>query len=858
MRRLIILSFLCSIFFKSNGQGIQKEVPLGTNAAKFGYFEYLPPNYPTSGSFPLIVFLHGVGEKGNGTTDLYKVLKNGPPYQISIGAWPIKNPNGNYPSKEFIVISPQSSSGFPSPASIHEFIAFLKSYYKVDNDRIYLTGLSAGGISTWRYLATYNDQIAAAIPIAGNSNAYTSTLCTSKDTPVWAFHGDADGTVSVSGSITAINTLRSCPPAGTAPHLLTIYNGVGHNSWTNTYNLRYIDHAVVDPNYDSYSVSIYDWLLSHTRSNTLQVSLGSDKSITLPNNNISLTSTVTSTNPVTTYAWTKQSGPAATLVNANTSTLTANGMVEGTYMFRSTVSDNQGNTAYDEVTVNVLTGAANQAPLANAGVDKTVQLPTNSAVLSGTASDQDGAIVLISWTQQSGPVATLENKNSTNLTVKDLVQGTYVFRIFVKDDDGAAAYDDVTVTVVSGGENLAPMVNAGADKTIQLPTNSIVLSGTVNDPEGNIAVHRWIKQSGPSATLGDQYLTNLTITDLIQGTYVFRLFAKDNDGAAAYDDVTVSVLDASTGSNPIDLVGHWTLDQNADDCSGSNNHGININGAGYIGDCNEGSHALELNGINQYIELKKTNNLPSERSPRSMSLWAKTNDISNGFRWAAAYGKAQNSSAMFIGQKGPHLDGGGYGNDIYIEDFWKIGVWHHIVLTYDGTTAKMYADGIEVASERRDWPLILDKAYIGCQVHGKQYWNGHVDDVRIYGKTLNALEVQDLYNSTNNLSAQSRVSSANISSNALDQLSNDITVYPNPFKDRFSVRMSTVQAMQPGNQINFRLIDLMGNIVIDQEINNQNSFNFDLSELKSGTYIYLITSNNNVISKDRIIKMDPN
>jgi hypothetical protein len=170
----------------------------------------------------------------------------------------------------------------------------------------------------------------------------------------------------------------------------------------------------------------------------------------------------------------------------------------------------------------------------------------------------------------------------------------------------------------------------------------------------------------------------------------------------------------------------------------------------------------------------------------------------------------------------------------------------------------MYADGIEVASERRDWPLILDKAYIGCQVHGKQYWNGHVDDVRIYGKTLNALEVQDLYNSTNNLSAQSRVSSANISSNALDQLSNDITVYPNPFKDRFSVRMSTVQAMQPGNQINFRLIDLMGNIVIDQEINNQNSFNFDLSELKSGTYIYLITSNNNVISKDRIIKMDPN
>ncbi|UJH68657.1 PKD domain-containing protein [Allomuricauda sp. SCSIO 65647] len=100
---------------------------------------------------------------------------------------------------------------------------------------------------------------------------------------------------------------------------------------------------------------------------------------------------------------------------------------------------------------------SNNAPVANAGSDVTITLPTNSASLTGSGTDSDGTIAAYLWSQQSGPsTASLSGANTTNLTANNLVEGTYVFRLTVTDDDGATGFDDVSVIVESSGSGGNP------------------------------------------------------------------------------------------------------------------------------------------------------------------------------------------------------------------------------------------------------------------------------------------------------------------------------------------------------------------------------------------------------------------
>ncbi|MEX2235377.1 MAG: fibronectin type III domain-containing protein [Cyclobacteriaceae bacterium] len=190
-------------------------------------------------------------------------------------------------------------------------------------------------------------------------------------------------------------------------------------------------------------------------------------------------------------------------------------------------------------------------------------------------------------------------------------------------------------------------------------------------------------------------------------------------------------------------VAHWGLNNNANDASGNSINGTLVNSPSFTTDMKEGSHALTLNGSNQYVNFGNPTSLPSGTSPRSISAWAKTNTVS-GFHWIVSYGTAATSSAMFIGQSGTQLKGGGYANDLNVSNFWAVGVWHHLCLTYDGTTAKLYADGTLIASGVKTWNLALSKAYIGRQVNDSEYWNGSIDDVRIYNTALSASQVQAL------------------------------------------------------------------------------------------------------------------
>ncbi|HEY4154627.1 MAG TPA: hypothetical protein VGM24_04350, partial [Puia sp.] len=141
----------------------------------------------------------------------------------------------------------------------------------------------------------------------------------------------------------------------------------------------------------------------------------------------------------------------------------------------------------------------NAPPVVNAGADKTITLPTSSVALSGTATDAGGSIKSYSWTKISGPSQfTISNAAITNPTISNLVAGTYTFRLSATDNLGATAADDINIIVNSAAANKAPVVSAGADKTITLPTSSVALSGTATDADGSVKSYNWTKISGPT------------------------------------------------------------------------------------------------------------------------------------------------------------------------------------------------------------------------------------------------------------------------------------------------------------------------------------------------------------------------
>jgi len=203
---------------------------------KLHYALYTPDNYHNADAdFPLVLYLHGVGERGE---DLTKLELNGIPELISKG--------NNFP---FLTLAPQCPEfGWWSRAEYVEALASLvkeiTKTHKIDAKRIYATGLSMGGYGTLALAKKYPQLFAAIIPICGGLEDH-SDIEVLKDLPMWLFHGDQDQTHPVERSIIIRDLLKPV----SKEIKLTIYEGVGHNSWDATYS----------------NDQIYDWLLSHKK-----------------------------------------------------------------------------------------------------------------------------------------------------------------------------------------------------------------------------------------------------------------------------------------------------------------------------------------------------------------------------------------------------------------------------------------------------------------------------------------------------------------------------------------------------------------------------------------------------------------
>src|SRR6185437_8887515 len=227
-------------------------------------------------------------------------------------------------------------------------------------------------------------------------------------------------------------------------------------------------------------------------------------------------------------------------------------LVTGVYKFQVKVIDNGWMSDSSTVTITCNpTGAA--LPVAGAGSNQTITLPTNSVTLAGSGSETGGTIASFKWIQLSGPsTATLGSATAATTTAGSLAQGTYTFQLTVTDLLGVTASATVTVTVnpaavVPG----APSASAGSNQTITLPTNSINLAGSGSETNGTIVSYAWTQVSGPStATIATATQAATKVTGLAQGAYTFQLTVTDNSGKTASATVTITVNAAAVVPGP--------------------------------------------------------------------------------------------------------------------------------------------------------------------------------------------------------------------------------------------------------------------------------------------------------------------
>jgi pimeloyl-ACP methyl ester carboxylesterase len=327
-----------------------------------GYYEYLPPDYNTSGqNYPLLIFVHGIGELGDGSQyQLPKVLVNGPPRLINNGSWPVSfKVKGR--SYSFIVISPQFTY-WPGGNDIKSVIDYCVSHYRVDQSRIYVTGLSMGGGVVWDYASMSTEaamRVAAIVPVCGalDGNLTRGKIIAGANLPVWALQNQNDPTVSSQNTVDWYNAINApSAPVANPPMVMTLFPASGHDAWTRAY----------DPNYKEKGMNVYEWMLQYSRNGsytpvsnhnyTPVVNAGTDQNITLPNNSVSLNGSATSANgSIASYNWTQVSGPnTAAIANAWSAQTSVSNLVAGTYTFQLTAKDNAGitNTATVTITVN--------------------------------------------------------------------------------------------------------------------------------------------------------------------------------------------------------------------------------------------------------------------------------------------------------------------------------------------------------------------------------------------------------------------------------------------------------------------------------------------------------------------------
>lgn len=224
-----------------------------------GYYQALPARYNETGKkYPLLLFIHGGGQFGNGSYDLPLLLNEGIPQLLDEQKFPADFVvDGAHHS--FIVLAPQFNK-VPDNTVLASFLDHAKKNYRIDESRIYICGFSLGSRIVCDYGAAFANTLAAIVPISGVSNFQVNEKAKSiaaANLPVWAFHNQSDVLFSAQETTDFISNINSFSPAR-APRLTIFPDStgmLGHDAWSKATN----------PSYKENNLNIYEWMLQYKR-----------------------------------------------------------------------------------------------------------------------------------------------------------------------------------------------------------------------------------------------------------------------------------------------------------------------------------------------------------------------------------------------------------------------------------------------------------------------------------------------------------------------------------------------------------------------------------------------------------------
>ena len=437
------------------------------------------------------------------------------------------------------------------------------------------------------------------------------------------------------------------------------------------------------------------------------------------------------------------------------------------------------------------TDLSNSAPSVSAGEDQTVNQGA-TVNLTGVASDSDGSISSWLWQQTSGsPSVTIKNSTTSNasFTAPEVeVETTLVFELEVKDNDGASVSDSMRVTVRGPGDSVNPLPSdfkaEAGDTQVTLTwshyssaTDYNIYRSSASDCElaNYTSCANGALFTSKSSPFTDTGLTNDTtyyywIEAILEGvTYL------DNEATSAIPAADEDDIDLTNG-----LVAHYEFDGDASDSSGNGNDGVEYGGVSYS-DGVEGSAFDSNPELEPYYELDgdfDTNTIKTvavwiyqygrhDRDHRQILFSKYSWDDNRNFLFttfdntndhnrfcAYFYNSDQDNEGLCSYYNDDELSELSDTITVHQNSEMNEGQWYHLAYTDDGSNLSIYINGTKVSEKIKQYSTYLNSSppvyigyarYIGSDFSYDDFLNAKIDDLRVYNRALNSIEVQTLY-----------------------------------------------------------------------------------------------------------------